>query len=519
LFRFFFIKGQYFYQQRVVNFRFFLDFSDKESLDIPFLFVYLSLKKKTEIIIFFEIYFKKVFPKSIPMNKNWLIKLRIIILSFILFFNTISTTYLYSFLPEMMVNLGMVYSISDSGGYASWMASGFFIGRFISATFWGYFIDKYGRKPGLLIILISVSICSILFGVSTNYYYALFIRLLTGFCNGLSIVGKTISTEICTDEFKSWSISVTNTIWALGGTVGPTIGSYFYQYIKSWPYLTSSIATAWIGTVLAILVYFFFEETLPSVKDSGKGGFKQFDKVNTSGISSSTEINSATVPQRQFDSMNKKEQFNYIMDLPNIPKLISIFSINTFYAAVLGELIPFWVAAKYLDGGLNFNYKDISEVYFYLTGPQLVLQIFLYPYIQGSKGDYWLLLVGHLVHIPMFFLLPLAHSFGSEARLPQKAWIVFWMFVRNFASFMNFAALQRLTNDAIDSDKRGKLNGIQLTFSSGLQIAAPILGGWLLSWSMKSYRVFPFDYHLVFYILTLMTIGAIFVIMRLKKTT
>jgi MFS family permease len=98
----------------------------------------------------------------------------------------------------------------------------------------------------------------------------------------------------------------------------------------------------------------------------------------------------------------------------------------------------------------------------------------------------------------MFFLLPLAHSFGSEALLSQKAWIVFWMFVRNFASFMNLTALQRLTNDAIDSDKRGKLNGIQLTFSSGLQIAAPILGGWLLSWSMKSYRVFPFDYHLVF---------------------
>jgi MFS family permease len=453
-----------------------------------------------------------------PQKSPKLIKLRIIILSFILFFNTISTTYLFSFLPDMMVSLGMANSISESGGYASWMASGFFIGRFISASFWGIFIDTYGRKTGLFIVLTSVSFSCLLFGFSTNYYYALLMRFITGLCNGLSIIGKTLSTEICPDEYKSWSISVTNTIWALGGTVGPSIGAYFYKSIDGWPYLASSIATAIIGLTLAVLSWIYIEETLPPKNEAEKAGFQAFDKeMSESDDEPSPSISVSPALPHVFTNLSKGEQLTYILNIPNISKLMFIFSVNTFYAAVLGELIPFWVAAKYEDGGLDFSYKDISQVYLYLTAPQLILQIFLYPYIQGSRGDFWLLSIGHFAHIPMFFCLPICHIFGSgsSARIFQKGWIIFWIFIRSFASFMNFAALQRLTNDAIGSDKRGRLNGIQLTFSSCLQISAPMLGAWLLSWSMKADRIFPLDYHLVFYILTVTTVGAILVVYNL----
>jgi MFS family permease len=457
---------------------------------------------------------------SIPPK---LVKLRIVILSFILFFNTISTTYLYSFLPEMMINLGMVKSISESGGYAAWMASGFFVGRFISASFWGFFIDTYGRKPGLLLVLCSVSISCLFFGFAKNFYYALAIRFATGLFNGLSIIGKTLSTEICPSEFKSWSISVTNTIWALGGTVGPAIGAYFYKSIPDMPYLASSIATAVIGLTLAFLSWKYFEETLVIEGESIPKPIPQdlqsaisLDPIKNSSSSSQALDNTQDNPGTAFKSLSTFQQILYIINIPNICKLMFIFSINTFYAAVLGELIPFWVAAKYEDGGLGFNYKDISQVYLYLTAPQLILQIVLYPYIQNMKGDFWLLLIGHFVHLPMFFCLPFCHGFGQGAFASQKGWIIFWIFIRNFASFMNFAALQRLTNDAIYADKRGKLNGIQLTFSSCLQVLAPVLGGWLLSWTMKSTRIFPIDYHLVFYILTLITTGAIFVIYRLS---
>ena len=468
-----------------------------------------------------------------------LISIRIVLLAFILFFNSTSTTYLYSFLPDMMVDFGLVTSKTTAGAYASWMASGFFLGRFASATFWGIFIDKYGRKTGLLLVLTSVSLLTILFGFSTGFWMALIIRIVTGMADGLSIIGKTLSTEICPDDMKAWSISITNTIWALGMTIGPFIGSFFYRLIEGWPYLASALAVASLGTILSLLSMYYFEETLkPKVEktETGEESEKVIDiskpdialKIQNkedSTINRKIEINidegldnSIDTFKRKanFDSMTKSQQIRYMLRVPNIIKLISIFGINTLYAAVVGELIPFWVAAKYVDGGLGFNYGDISQIYLYLTGPQLILQIFLYPILQKGRGDFWLLVVGHLAHIPMFVLLPYGHLFGEGSFLAQKFWIVFWLFIRNIASFMNFSALQRFTNDTIAADKRGKINGFQVTFSSFLQTTGPILGGVLLAWSMSNGLSYPFNYHFVFLLMVLLTIGTLVIVNKLE---
>ena len=83
---------------------------------------------------------------------------------------------------------------------------------------------------------------------------------------------------------------------------------------------------------------------------------------------------------------------------------------------------------------------------------------------------------------------------------------------------MNFSALQRFTNDAISADKRGKLNGFQVTFSSCLQVAGPIIGGWVLAWSMSNDLFFPFNYHFVFLLMCFITAGVILVIYRLDFT-
>jgi len=450
-----------------------------------------------------------------------LIMIRIILLAFILFFNSTSTTYLYSFLPDMMVNFGLVPNKTTAGAYASWMASGFFFGRFASATFWGVFIDKHGRKTGLLIVLGTVSVLTLVFGFVTNFWMALFIRFITGVANGLSIVGKTLSTEICPDDMKPWSISVTNTIWALGMTVGPFIGSFFYNTIPGFPYLASALAVTILGIILMALSSHYFVETLDLSKVQGskdkelkstKNAFeeeKSIDEEDASQLEKKRLVN-------DFNHLSKSEQIKYIFRVPNITKLILIFGINTFYAAVIGELIPFWVAANYDDGGLGFQYKDISHIYLYLTGPQLVLQIFLYPLLQKGRGDFWLLTTGHLAHIPMFLLLPYAHWFGNKEFLEQKTWIIFWLFVRNVASFMNFSSLQRFTNDAIAADKRGKINGFQVTFSSLLQTAGPILGGWVLAWSMSNDMPYPFNYHFVFLLMVGITIFTLTVVYKLE---
>ena len=492
---------------------------------------------------FFEIFTNKE-------KRTYLI--RIFIIAFVLFYNSASAMYLYSFLPKMMVDFNVAENETLSGKYAAWMASGYFFARFLSSPFWGKFIDKSGRKRGLIMVLGAISTLTLLFGFAQNFWWALSIRLITGFINGLSIIGKVLTTEVCPDDMKAVSISIISTLWSLGMTVGPFFGSFFYEWIPGWPYLASAIAVSLFGFTLMILSWIYLEETLDEKKTvapkdpkapvplQDKGNFKyatlkedeeeekeadSLDKsehtvdktleIESEGSTKDTTIVEVQTEQKDFASMNRIEQFFYLLKIPNVIPLIFIFSINTFYAAVYGELIPFWAAARYEDGGLAFSVKDISQIFVWLTAPQLLIQIFLYPFLQKRKGDFWVLSVGHFMHIILFLCIPYAHWFPKENMGSIKAYLVFWMFVRNLGSFMNFSALQRYTNDSITPQRRGQINGFQIACSSLFQTTGPILGAFVLSWSMQVVRPYPFNYHFVFLVMVLITLITLYVIYKL----
>jgi MFS family permease len=459
-----------------------------------------------------------------------LIMFRIVLLAFILFYSTISNGVFDPFLPDMMIEYKVANNKSESGKAASWLYIAFYLGRFISSAPWGAFIDKYGRKPGLIFSITVIAIFPVLFAMAPNYYLAVFMRFLVGLLNGVSIIGKVMSTEVCTEEYKSWSISVTNTIWALGLTCGPLIGAVFYNMIPSFPLFSTGLFTSLFGILLLVLSSIYFEETLEKtitpmrMEKMGQEDQEEEEEGNNIIEMGKEVVGDATEMRkivRTDETTFTKEEPSpglkiFSIYTPNMLKLILIFSFNTFSAAVFVGLIPFWIASKYQDGGLNFQYNDISDIFLYLTPFQLILQLFLYPLIQKKRGDYWLITYGHYAQIPLYFFLPFAHNFGEGSYMIQKLWIIFWFFVRNIASFMNFAALQSFTNDITTTEIRGKVNGVKSAFSSMMQMAGPILGQWMLSWSETNGLSYPFDYHFVFLIMCILSFFIILLIRSLK---
>lgn len=63
-----------------------------------------------------------------------------------------------------------------TGYYAGWLTSAFMLGRLTTGYAWGIFADRYGRKPVLVIGMISAAVCSIGFGLSTSFATALLWR-------------------------------------------------------------------------------------------------------------------------------------------------------------------------------------------------------------------------------------------------------------------------------------------------------------------------------------------------------
>ncbi|PWZ16720.1 Protein ZINC INDUCED FACILITATOR-LIKE 1 [Zea mays] len=99
----------------------------------------------------------------------------------------------------------------DIGFYAGFVGATYFLGRAISAMPWGMFADKYGRKPCIVISILSVIVFNTLFGLSTTYWMAIVTRGLLGLLCG--ILGP---------------IKVTSSR-AIALVIGPVIGGFLAQ--------------------------------------------------------------------------------------------------------------------------------------------------------------------------------------------------------------------------------------------------------------------------------------------------
>lgn len=70
-----------------------------------------------------------------------------------------------------------------------------------------------------------------------------------------------------------------------------------------------------------------------------------------------------------------------------------------------------------------------------------------------------------------------------------------------------FMGVSLAINDATGPDRRGELNGISATVGSFSRAISPIICSALFAFSIVGDRPFPFDYHLVFYLLAVVRLA------------
>jgi MFS family permease len=79
------------------------------------------------------------------------------------------------------------------------------VGRALTAVHWGIAADKYGRKPIMVLSLISVIVFHTLFGLIKNFWVALATRFLLGGFNGMhGAVKANLDLSSYVVEGKKW---------------------------------------------------------------------------------------------------------------------------------------------------------------------------------------------------------------------------------------------------------------------------------------------------------------------------
>lgn len=141
----------------------------------------------------------------------------------------------------------------------------FMIGFAVSPLFCGPLADRFGRKLILLYGLALFCIGAFAVAVAPTYFILLSFRLVQGVGAGLSVtLPIAIVRDIVSDPDKSRSYQGrVNVFVFVAPMIAPAIGSVIAYLFGWWAiYVLQGIA----GVLIALIAFFFFEETLPEEK-------------------------------------------------------------------------------------------------------------------------------------------------------------------------------------------------------------------------------------------------------------
>ncbi|CAN6357518.1 unnamed protein product [Urochloa humidicola] len=137
----------------------------------------------------------------------------------------------------MIRDLHIAQGEEDIGFYAGFVGASYMLGRALTSTIWGMVADRIGRKPVIILAILSVLVFNTLFGLSVQYWMALVTRFLLGSLNGLLGPIRAYAVEVCRTEHQAIGLSLVSTAWAIGLIIGPAIGGYLAQPAEKYPKL------------------------------------------------------------------------------------------------------------------------------------------------------------------------------------------------------------------------------------------------------------------------------------------
>jgi MFS family permease len=111
------------------------------------------------------------------------------------FAEPLALTSVFPYLPEMIKSFGV--DEKDVAKWAGLTGAIFSVSQSITAVPWGKASDRIGRKPIILIGLVSTMICFLAWGMSTSLSMAIAVRAIMGGGNGNGMFPLSIPHLVC----------------------------------------------------------------------------------------------------------------------------------------------------------------------------------------------------------------------------------------------------------------------------------------------------------------------------------
>jgi hypothetical protein len=185
-----------------------------------------------------------------------------------------------------------------------------------------------------------------------------------------------------------------------------------------------------------------------------------------------------------------------------------MYGTNALVSIVVNEVFPLWVVTSKQQGGFQFNSHQIGITTMIGGVFTVILQVTVYPKLVDSFGVLNVIKLGIAIFAIGCIATP-AVSFVTALHSNILEWImiVVSQLILGVASAWVLISVFVLINNSCYSHQRATVNGIGQTFASLGRLCGPYFGAVLFAWSETNGFRWPLNYHFVFYILVIVSIG------------
>ncbi|KAJ7982442.1 Protein ZINC INDUCED FACILITATOR-LIKE 1 [Quillaja saponaria] len=395
---------------------------------------------------------------------------------------------LFPYLYFMVQDFHIAKREEDVGTYAGYVGSSFMLGRCLTSVFWGILADRYGRKPVMVIGVITVIIFSILFGLSSNFWMAISTRFLLGSLNGSMGPMKAYASEIVPEEYQTMGLSTLSASWGIGLILGPALGGYLAQPAEKYPrifskgsfwdkfpyFLPSLIISIFASGALILCIW--LPETLHYHKNTDQSPDDSYEALENANSSIDTDKK----PQESEGGPLKTNE-NLLLNWPLMSSII-VYCFFSLHDIAYQEVFSLWAVSPQRLGGLSFSSDDVGNV-LAISGVALIFfQLTLYPYVERVFGAV------PLARVSGVLTIPLLQSYTFIAMLSGFTLYLVINIANIFKSLLSVTintSLFIVQNKAVEQHQRGAANGITMTAMSLFKAIGPAGAGAVFSWSEK----------------------------------
>ncbi|KAE9592774.1 putative major facilitator superfamily [Lupinus albus] len=386
---------------------------------------------------------------------------------------------LFPFLYFMVRDFNIAKTEADISSYAGYVGSAFMLGRGLTSVLWGIISDRYGRKPVLVIGIISIVIFNTLFGLSTSLWMAIVTRFLLGSLCGVFGPVKAYASELFREEHQAIGLSTVSAAWGIGLIIGPALGGYLAQptekyphvFLKGsfwdkFPYFLPCLIISGLAFVAAIICIW-----IPETLHNHNGKNKTIDdaKALENGSSGGGK-----------DIMIQKNE-NLLRNWP-LMSAVLVYSVFALHDVAYQEVFSLWAVSPRRLGGLTFTTDDVGNVLSISGFALIIYQITLYPYVEKAFGPISLARISGLLSIPLLQSYPFIAMFSG---LTLFILISIASVLKSVLAITIITGLFLIQNRVVEQHQRGEANGIAMTSMSLFKAIGPATGGAILTWSQK----------------------------------